>query len=137
MFCFSFSWANILHENCLLTRLNFSIKILLAEITFLFWILLCYLLNILMLCISSISWCCLVFYYSAALLMFHYSMVFWLFHQCFGAPPVFQCSTSVTCSNILCSGVPGFIICCKKWVQTFSDLKTAKTLYIQDVWIKL
>ena len=44
----------------LLTRFNFSIKILLATITFLFWILLCCLLNMLSFCIGNISWCCFV-----------------------------------------------------------------------------
>ena len=44
----------------LLTRFNFSIKILLATITFLFWILLCCLLNMLSFCIANISWCCFV-----------------------------------------------------------------------------
>ena len=39
------NWFITWHGNCLLTRFNFSIKILLATIPFLFWILLCYLLN--------------------------------------------------------------------------------------------
>ena len=60
MSCFSFSRAYLLHGNCLLTRFNFSIKILLAKITFLFWIVLCYLLNMSSFCIDSTSWCCLV-----------------------------------------------------------------------------
>ena len=60
MFYFSFSCVDLLHGNCLLTRFNFSMKILLAKIIFLFWILLCNLLNMSSFCIDSISWCCFV-----------------------------------------------------------------------------
>ena len=60
MFCFWFSCADLLHGNCLLTGFNFSIKILFAKVTFLFWILLCHLLNMSSFCIGSISWCCFV-----------------------------------------------------------------------------
>ena len=38
---------------CVLTRFNFPMKILFAKITFMFWILLCYLLNMLLFCNSS------------------------------------------------------------------------------------
>ena len=60
MFCFSFSCAYLLHGNCLLTRFNFSIKILLAKTTFLFWTFLCCLVSTSSFCIGSISWCCFV-----------------------------------------------------------------------------
>ena len=60
MFCFSLFCADLLHRNCLLTGFNFSIKILLAKITSLFWILLCCLLSMLLFCIGSIYWCCFV-----------------------------------------------------------------------------
>ena len=36
-----------------------------------------------------------------------------LFHHCSG---VFHCSAGVLCSVILCSGVPGFIVCRCKWL---------------------
>ena len=39
------NWFITWQGNCLLTRFNFSMKMLLAAITFLFWILLCCLLN--------------------------------------------------------------------------------------------
>ena len=68
VFCFLFSCADLLlHWNCLLTGFSFSIKILLAIITFLFWILLCYLLNMSSFCIGSISRCYFVVTFSAAL----------------------------------------------------------------------
>ena len=54
------NWFIAWHGTFLLTRFNFSIKILLATITFLFWILLCYLLNMSSFCIGSISWFCFV-----------------------------------------------------------------------------
>ena len=54
------NWFITWHENCPLTRFDLSIKILLVTITFLFWILLCYLLNMSSFCIGSISWCCFV-----------------------------------------------------------------------------
>ena len=89
MFCFSFSYADVLHGNCLLTRFNFSIKVLLANITFLFWILLCYLLNISSLCIASISWCCFVDP------LFRCSSHFPLFCGILIVSPVFRCFASV------------------------------------------
>ena len=60
MLYFSFSRADLLHGNCLLTRFNFSIKIFLTKKTFWFWILLCYLLNMSPFCIGSIFRCCFV-----------------------------------------------------------------------------
>ena len=54
------NWFITWHENCPLTRFDLSIKILLVTITFLFWILLCYLLNMSSFCIGSIFRCCFV-----------------------------------------------------------------------------
>ena len=128
MFCFSFSCADFifLHGNFLLTGFNFSIKIPLAKRTLLFWILLCYLLNVSSFCIGSISWCCL------AVPIFRCSSHVPLFHGIPIVPPVFGCSTSVPvfrlcsagvphvfrrcsvgvlCSVVLCSSVPCFIVC--------------------------
>ena len=48
------NWSITWHGNCLLTWFDFSI------INLLFWILLCYLLNVLLFCIGIISWCCFV-----------------------------------------------------------------------------
>ena len=107
MFCFSFSWADLLHGNCLLTGFNFPIKIFLAKRTFLFWILLCYLLNMLSFCLVVFLGVVLLFRYSAALLLFHYSVVFLLFRQRSSVPPAFRCSVSVSvfhrCSVFRCS----------------------------------
>ena len=124
MFCFSFSCIDLLHGNCLLTRFNFSIKILLAKITFLFWILLCYLLNMSSFCIGSISWCCFVvplfrcsFHVPLCRSIPIVSPVFRcfagvsVFRQCSGVPPVFR-RCSVFRSSV--SGVPGLIVCLKK-----------------------
>ena len=57
----------------------------------------------------------------ACVLLFHFSVIFRLFCQCFGVapafrcavsiPPLIQCSTGVPCSVVLCSSVPGFIVC--------------------------
>ena len=54
------NWFITWHRICLLTGFNFSIKTLLATITFLFWILLCYLHNMSSFCVGSISWYCFV-----------------------------------------------------------------------------
>ena len=116
MFSFSFSCTYLLHGNCLLTRFNFSIKILLAKTT-LFWTFLCYLLNMSLFCIGSIFWCCFI------VPLFHCSSHVPVFCSILIVLPVFwfsasvsvfcQCSTSVPCSIILSSGVPGFIVCPK------------------------
>ena len=104
------NWFTKSHGNCLLTRFNFSTEILLATITFLFWILLCYLLNMSSFCIGSIFRCCFVMLRcSASLLM---STIPWYF-DCSASfrlyvPPVFRCSAGVPCS-----GVPGFKVCLK------------------------
>ena len=130
MFYFLFSCADLLPGNCLLTGFNISIKIVLAKRTFLFWILLCYLLNMSSFCIDSISWCCFVVPLFSCLLMFHSPAVFQLFCQCSVVPPVFRCSVSVPvfrqrsgvpsvcrcfagapCSVVPRSGVPSFVVC--------------------------
>ena len=92
-----FTW----HGNCLLTRFNFSIKILLATIAFLFWILLCYLLNILSFCLGSISWCFFV------VTLFHCSFHVPLFRGIPIVLSVFGCMSAI----VPCSGLPGFIVC--------------------------
>ena len=58
--------------NCLLTGLDFSIKILVATITFLFWILLCYLLDMSSFCIGSIFRCCFVVGFFWVFFLFFY-----------------------------------------------------------------
>ena len=93
MFYFSFSRANLWHGNCLLTGFNFSIKFFHAKITFLFSVLLCYMLNK-----SSFWWYFLVLFCfsfvgcSTGVLLFRYSAVFRLFRQRSGVPSVFWCS---------------------------------------------
>ena len=92
------NWFNTLHGNCLLTGFDFSIKILLVTITFLFWILLCYLLNMLSFCIGNISWCCFLvtlFCCSSHVPPFRGSPIVLpvfgcMFRQCSGVPPVFR-----------------------------------------------
>ena len=86
-------------------QVNFSIKIL-ARTTSLFWILLCYLLNMLSFCIGIISWCCFVVPYP---LLFSCSTIPW-YSDCFASVccfisvPVFhQCSVGVQCSLFWCS----------------------------------
>ena len=115
------NWFITWHGNCLLTGFDFSIKILLAIITFLFWILLCHLLNMSSFCIGSISWCCFVvtlFRCSSHIPVFHGIPIVLpvfgcMFHQCSGVPSVFRYSADVPCSVVPCSGVPGFIVCQK------------------------
>ena len=89
--------SDLLHGNCLLTGFNFSIKILLAKITFLFWILLCYLFNMSSVCIGSISWCCFV------VTLFRCSSHVPLFRCIPIVLPVFPCSTGIPCSAFRCS----------------------------------
>ena len=115
MFCFSFSCADFIfvHENFLLTGFNFSIKILLAKRTLLFWILLCYPFNMSPFCIGIISWCCLavpLFYCPSHVPLFRGIR---LFYQYSVVPPAFRCSGGI----IPCSVVPGFIICHKRGGQ--------------------
>ena len=102
---FSFSCANLLHGNCLLTGFNFSIKILFTKLTFWFWILLWYLLNRLLFCIGSISWSCFV-----VLLLCWCSVL--LFYGVLIVSLVFYCSVSVlvfyqysTALLVFCSSV--------------------------------
>ena len=101
MFYLSFSCKKLLHGNCVLTRFNFSIKILLPKITFWFWILLYYPLNMLSFCIGSISWC--VFIVS----LFRSCYFVPLFRGILIVPPVFCCPFSVLlflrCSVFRCS----------------------------------
>ena len=96
MFCFSFSCVDLLHGNCLLNRFNFSMKILLAKINFLFWILLCYLLNMSSFCICSISWCCFdvpLFRCSSHVPLLCSIPIVSPVFRCFAGVPVFrQCS---------------------------------------------
>ena len=129
MFCFSFSCSDFifLHWNFLLTGFNFFIKILLAKTTLLFWILFCYLLNMLSFCIGSTSCCCLaapLFWCSfhvplfrcipIVLRVFCCSASVPVFHQPSGVPSVFRSSTGVPCSVVPCFGVTGFIVCPKQ-----------------------
>ena len=102
---FSFSCANLLHGNCLLTGFNFSIKIRFTKLTFWFWILLWYLLNRLLFCIGSISWSCFV-----VLLLCWCSVL--LFYGVLIVSLVFYCSVSVlvfyqysTALLVFCSSV--------------------------------
>ena len=94
------NWFTKSYGNCLLTRFNFSTEILLATITFLFWILLCYLLNMSSFCIGSIFRCCFVMLRcSASLLM---STIPWYF-DCSASfrlyvPPVFRRCSVFRCS---------------------------------------
>ena len=83
---------------------NISIKILLAKITFLFWILLCYLLNMSSLCFGNTS-CC-----SLAMLVLSCSAFLWYSDCSVSVPPLFWYSTDVPCSVVPCSCVPGFIV---------------------------
>ena len=96
------NWFTTLHGNCLLTRFNFSTEILLATITFLFWILLCYLLNMPSFCIGSIFRCCFVVTLFRCSSHVHYSVVFRLFCQ---FSSVFSASVPVfrRCSVFRCS----------------------------------
>ena len=126
MFCFSFSCADFifLHGNFLLTRFNFSIKIPLAKKTLLFWILLCYLLNMSSSCIGNISWCCLAVPLSCCsshvslfcgipivLSVFRCSASVPVYRQRFGVQSLFRCSAGARCSMVPSSGLPGFIVC--------------------------
>ena len=74
---------------------NISIKILLAKIAFLFWILLRYLLNMSSLCIGGNS-CC-----SLAMLVFSCSTFLWYSDSSANIPPLLWYS----------AGIPGFIVC--------------------------
>ena len=108
MFCFSFSCADLLLG-------NFIAWITLAKITFLFWIFLCYLLNMSSFCIASISWC-----YDVVPL-FRCSSHVPLFRGIPIVSPVFRCFCSVSVfrqctAGIPCSGVPGKEI----WVSGLS-----------------
>ena len=110
MFCFSFFCADLLHGNYLLTGFNFYIKIFLAEITFLFSILLCYLLNMSLFCVGGISWCCFVvtlFRCSSHVPLFHGIPIDLLLFRCSASVPVFvQWSAGDPCSVVPCSGAP-------------------------------
>ena len=88
------NWFITWHENCPLTTFDLSIKILLVTITFLFWILLCYLLNMSSFCIGSISWCWFV------VTLFRCSSHVPLFRGIPIVLPVFGCMIRQ------CSGVP-------------------------------
>ena len=97
---------------------NFSIKIFLANIIFLFWTLLCCLLNLSSFCICSISWCCfivLLLHWSARVLLVRSFVVFQLLRECPSVPPlVFQYSVSVPVFSywacVPCSGAPRLIV---------------------------
>ena len=104
------NWFIAWHGNCLLTGFNFSIKILLVTIFFLFWILLCYLLNMSFFCIGSFSWCCFV------VTLFRCSCHVPLFRGIPIVTPVFGCVSPVfRCSaGVPCSGVPTVIVCLLK-----------------------
>ena len=87
-----------------LTRFNFSVKILLAKITFLLLILSCYLLNMSLFCIDIFCSCfvVLLFCCSSNVPMFHgIPIVLWysdcptkvlVLYKCSSVPSVFQCS---------------------------------------------
>ena len=87
--------ADLLHGNCLLTGFNFSIKILLAKMTFCFELryVICPICrrSILVVFLDVV----LLFRFPAALHMFLYSVAFRLFCQYSVVPPVFLCSAGV------------------------------------------
>ena len=129
MFCFSFSCVDLLHGNCLLIRFNFSIKILLDKMNFLFWILLCYLLNMPSSCIVSISWCCFV------VSLFRCSSHVSLFHSIPIVSPVFRCFARVTVLR-QCSGVPPVFCRCSvfrcSWFYLYVEKKTISRSWPSD-----
>ena len=103
------NWFITWHRICFLTAFNFSIKILLATITFLLWILLCYLLNMSSFCIGTISWYCIVVTLS------RWSSHIPIFRVIPINLPVFRCSASFTvfrqCSTgVLWFRVPVFLV---------------------------
>ena len=67
-----------------MTKFSYFIKIILAKKSFLFWILLFYLLNISSFCIGSISWCCFV-----AQPVFSSSAIPW-YPDCSASVPLFR-----------------------------------------------
>ena len=95
MFYFSFFCPNLWNGSCLLTGFNFPIEILLAKRTFLFWILLCYLLNMLSFCIGCIYWCCFIFLCSTGVscsVIPWYSDCYTSVSSLFGRCSAFRCS---------------------------------------------
>ena len=127
MFCFSFSCTNLLHGNCLLIEFNFSIKIFLAKIIFLFWILLRYLLNMSSLSIDSIFWYCFV------VTLFCCSSHVSLFRGIPTDLSVFHCSAGITvfrhCSSVRplfcrCSAFRSSVFWCF-WLYSMPKQKTA------------
>ena len=107
----SFSRANLLHENCLLSGFKFFIKILLAKITFLFWTLPFCLLNMPSFCIGIISWCCFVapsFYWCSPVPQFHGIPIVPPVFRCSVSVPMFRCSAGVLYCVVSCSSVLGF-----------------------------
>ena len=120
MFCFSFFCADLLHGNCLLTGFNFSINILLAKKTFLFLILLYYLLNISTFCIGSISWCCFV------VTLFRCTSHVPLFRGLPIVLPVLRCSASVPVL-LRCSVFRSFVFRCS-WFYSMPLLTASACL---------
>ena len=76
--------------------------------TFLLWILLCYLLNIL-----SWQYFLVLFFCYVVPLLCSCSTIPWYsdFCQYSVVPLVFRCSAGVPCSVVRCSGVPSIIVC--------------------------
>ena len=109
---------------------NIPITVLLAKITFLFWILLCCLHSILLFCIDSISWyyfavplfcwCSLVPFFCGipfVLLVFHCSTSVPVLCQCSGVLSVFWCSEF--CSSLFqCS-----------WFYSMPESTSPKEIY--------
>ena len=79
------------------TWFYFSIKIHLAKITFLFRVLLWYLLKMLLFCIGSISRCCFLvpLLRCCSSVQPEYSVILWLFLRWSVVPPMFRCSVAV------------------------------------------
>ena len=138
MFSFSFSCADLLHGNCLLTGFDFSIKILLAKIIFLFWILLRYLLNMSSFSIDSIFWCCFFvtsFRCSSHVPLFRGILTDLPVFRCSATVTVFdQCSAGVPCFVVPCSSVQHFIVCwsCPTYKDSQQQFEKKKCVSIKD-----
>ena len=95
----------------LTTGFKYSIKIFLAKITFLFWILLCYLLNMSSFFTSNTSWCCFV------VTLFHCSS-----HVLIPIPRYSDCSASIPLFHQCFSVLPAFYPCSMFWCSWFYSM---------------